>query len=503
MTCALALMLLQLTIGGQQGSASPGSAPPAAVVEEETINGEKLSSLVAALGNKEFRDQRLHAMELIARYAKRPKEHIPSYLEGLKDPDELVRGASARNLGTLGNRIPSLVGEFLPQLSAALEDSQQRVRFAAAHALFEIGAAARSELPALRKHYENDKSPLVRQAALSAMVAVSEGSDDYSDMLLMAVHQDEFPIDAKWLRELVLAGAQSEQAVAALHKALRYEEDYAGPGGIRHTAAASLGHMGSAAQVAIPDLFEILKEPIQYRELDAPRVPGEPKRQIKATKEPTDFWLRLTAAWAITRIDAESTPKLFELLQQQFSAANPDLRLSSTIIACRLSPLASAKETAAQIAILTRDPDPNVRTIARLAELRFADPSSKSYEGLPLAELPLPHDHEPTSDTELRQARLRSRLDEIKNLCVLGDAVALARSIMLPTKFEKALIQGNLFSQMARDGKRKCESLTKSLEEIQHSNIQITDRLAFVPTAASSKPLRFYWFAGDWYLLDN
>ena len=87
-----------------------------------------------------------------------------------------------------------------------------------------------------------------------------------------------------------------------------------------------------------------------------------------------------------------------------------------------------------------------------------------------------------------------------KRLCDVGDSVAVARSMLLPTQFEKALIQGDLKSQMARDGKRKFEPFKKALEQVQYDKVQITDRVAIVPSSGMPKPLRFYWFSGDWFL---
>ena len=75
--------------------------------EEESINGVPLSGIVASLKNKEFRNQRLDALPTIALWAKSPKEHLPVYLEALRDPDEVVRATAAQTLGFLGERLPS------------------------------------------------------------------------------------------------------------------------------------------------------------------------------------------------------------------------------------------------------------------------------------------------------------------------------------------------------------------------------------------------------------
>src|SRR5690349_18405639 len=95
-------------------------SPLCAQADEEMINGAPLSSYVDSLGKKEFRDQRLRAMQAIATYAKSPQKHIPAFIEALQDPDEFVRIAAAQTLGHMGKRLPSLTGDFLPKLGAAL-----------------------------------------------------------------------------------------------------------------------------------------------------------------------------------------------------------------------------------------------------------------------------------------------------------------------------------------------------------------------------------------------
>jgi HEAT repeat protein len=470
--------------------------------QEETIHGVPLSAYAASMEKKQFRDQRLRAMTTIARYAKSPGQHIPLYLDALEDPDETVRATAAQSLGEMGGRLPSLAGKLLPQLSVAFEDPQQRVRAAVALAFRSLGPAARSQLANLRRHYDQDKSRGVREYSLAAMVAVTEGADDHLDMLVLALNQDEFPISTEWLRDTALIASESEQAVAAVRRALHRGSGDEGVSStlIRERAVSALGHMGPVAKAATADLFEMLKEPIEYKEVYARRRRGEPLPRTAVEKEPAVCHLRLILAWAITRIDNESVPKLFSLVKEQLADANADMRLSSTIIVSRLSHLPEAQVVAETVAQLAEDDSPDVRILARLASLRLADPAAKGQNESRFSDMPLPRDITPPPDVESMQASLKSKIGELIGLCDVDDKAILMRSLMLPSRWEEALIQGDVRREMVEDGDNTARYMKSLFEGVQYDKIRIADRLATVPTAARPNPLHFFWFDGNWYL---
>ena len=480
------------------------SATCCAQAEEESINGVPLSSYVASLGKKEFRDQRLQAMQTIARWAKSPQKYIPTYIEALQDPDEIVRTSAAQSLGHLGQRLPSLVGDFLPKLSAALRDSQQQVRGTAAYALSEIGPAARGELPALTKAFGEDQSATVRELALVAIVSVTAGSDDHLPALLTAVEREKSPYYPDWLDALGKVGNKSPEAMAALHKALRSKDKTLEEGsrGIRQIAAMRLGHMGELARAAVPDLLKILHEPMIYRDVIEPRSPGDPGPPRVVAKEPTNIRLRLIVAWAVSRIEPESAAKVFDVVTTQLGDANADMRMSSAIIVSRLAYLPDSERASAAIKRLKDDADSGVRTMARLAALRLVDSDFQGRDESYLSALPLPNDGEKTPDPAQMRATLEAKLKKLQSLDEVQDVEALMREIVLPTEFEKAVIQGDWRTQMAHKGQRKWEALKKMFAEVQLDKIELTDRLAVVPSAATPRPLRFRWFSGDWYLSD-
>jgi HEAT repeat protein len=90
---------------------------------------------------------------------------IPEVVEGLSDPDEIVRLRAVEVLAQLGpDAAPAI-----PALAAALEDSEAIVRERAAAALGAIGPSAATASLALVRRVENDVDQRVRRACLEAL----------------------------------------------------------------------------------------------------------------------------------------------------------------------------------------------------------------------------------------------------------------------------------------------------------------------------------------------
>lgn len=498
------ISLVACVVFGQTEIVGPTNVPATAAADEEKINGVPLSALEASLTNKEFRHQRLRAMEDIGWFAPKPTKFVPIVCEALKDSDPVVRSTAARSLGRIGKRLPSLVDEFLNSLQETLNDPQHEVRAQVALALGDLGPPARPLLLELRKHYADDKSPHVRECVLGALVNVTQGSDDQLETLILAVNQVDFRVQSEWLRDLAVVGRDSRDAVKAIQGCLTRQGDpqifihnY-----MRQQAAAALAGMGPIAKDAVGDLFIILREQLAYEDVyEAKAEDAAARQRVVVARQPTTFLLRMTAAAAITQINPFSQDALFDLLIHQLENDDPDLRLSVAIIVSRLAHLKAAQRASKAIQKHVDDDDPNVRVIARLAMLRLDDPDVQSDDNLRLTTFPLPADKRTPPDPDELKRLLIEKVNVSIKLTDGDDVEALFRHFMLPNQYEKALLQGDLRRQIVEKGRRMKQQFRQPLEIVKENEIQIDGRTAIAPTAADTKePIRWYWFDGRWYL---
>jgi HEAT repeat protein len=139
---------------------------------------------------------------------KSPEDRVPDLIADLRSTDTQVSGKASGELIHLGE-------PAVPALAVALQDSEPRIRLAAASTLWGMGPRSRAAVPALG-------------GALS---------DPQVDIRLAAA------------MALESAGAEAREAVPALAAALRD-----GDGNVRLWAAKALGAVGPAAKSAVPAL---------------------------------------------------------------------------------------------------------------------------------------------------------------------------------------------------------------------------------------------------------
>jgi HEAT repeat protein len=153
---------------------------------------------------------------------------VPIFLEGLRNPDQAVRGAAVQALG----RTPSSDPAILPALVGALEDPAESVREAAVDAIGMRGPSALPD-PSTLRSLSTSPARTVRHA-----VALSLGrlGDPRAVPILIALVADG---EARVRREAAWAigrvGDEGQRAVGALGRALSD-----GDSGVRYWAACSL-----------------------------------------------------------------------------------------------------------------------------------------------------------------------------------------------------------------------------------------------------------------------
>jgi len=159
---------------------------------------------------------RPRALEVLAAMGGGAAAALPEIEAALDDPDAKVRGEAAFALGSLGPDAAALV----PKLAGLLaEDEAPEVRYTAAYALGRVGAAA--------------------APAFDQLVTLTTSADDLLATVAVWAALKIRPDD----RELFA------QAVPLLERALDSEREM-----VRLEAAVSLGEIGAAAAAAVPAL---------------------------------------------------------------------------------------------------------------------------------------------------------------------------------------------------------------------------------------------------------
>jgi len=475
---------------------------PVMAEDVEKINGVAVAAYERMLKNTTHRSNRLRALETLARYSKHPARYAATYKDAARDPDELVRVGAVRGIGEICKRFPSLVGEFRETVHRAIDDPQWRVRAAAMLALRDVGNAGRGLLDDVRRRLAEDSSALVRQYAMSAVVAITQGSDDHHEALLAAINQRDFVVDTELVRKLPSVDRNSPKTIAALRGMLHYrwpELTESSHVHLQSTAVFGLGTIGPPAQAAVEDLLKLISAPIRYEKVysSQPRTTGQPALTPKLVgRDPIDFWVRVRACWAITNIDSGSTPQVVDVVREQLQSHDRDQRLCAAIIVHRLAHLDIVRTTLPLIEALENDQDARVKAIARIAHLRLKDDETDEQIPSMFTSLRLRTGDRAPPDEEVMRAGLAAKLEQISSALESVDAEATWVALLLPNKLERALLQGDLQSQF----ERKKQSFKAIFRQVQIEKIDPVARTGIVAGGKHGGKLRFYWYDGDWYL---
>jgi HEAT repeat protein len=284
-------------------------------------------------------------------------EVVPVLAAALADRDPLVRAEAAGDLEQLG----PLARPALPGLRATLNDPDPYVRVYAAEALARIDRDGRRAVPAIGEGLR-DRDAHVRAAAAGALAALGPPAEDAGPELRAVLGRDpeaEVRRAAAFALGEVMAQAhdrrQVEEAVAALARSVREDQD----SNVSYWAARALLRFGAGARGAVPVLLAALRDrrprvaetaadglarlgpdvvpdlgdALLDRKCQARRPAAQylgdlgPEARaafpaLVRTLRDEDVWLRLGAASALVRIDADAgaaaaVPALAEIVDSK------------------------------------------------------------------------------------------------------------------------------------------------------------------------------------------
>jgi HEAT repeat protein len=178
----------------------------------------------------------------------------------LKDPDPQIRLRAVTSLGAIGAEAHATLPALRSALkSAALKDGDETVRTAAVHGVIQIGPQASSQVAALIEALQ-DEIDAVRFHAALALGDCGAAAQPATANLVHCVLWDKDPAVrveaavALWKVD----NSHSPIAIPALIEALSSDNEL-----ICWIAADCLGRMGPAAREAVPALQKALQRPFQ------------------------------------------------------------------------------------------------------------------------------------------------------------------------------------------------------------------------------------------------
>lgn len=276
---------------------------------KKAVHPEVLASL------KEYLDNRLETSK------EQLKQNLPQLMAALNHADPNVRAAAANAVGSLGSEAKPAVG----QLTQMLRDPDKNVRGKAARALAETGPEA---VPSLVTALKDDEA---RPYAAAALAEVRPVPQDAVGALIDNLREPEPEQRAAVQTALISIGAP---AVPPLIHSLRDKDR-------RNSAALTLGRIGKAAEPALPDLLEGLKDPDATFRISSHQAlvhmgPSAVPKLAQALKDPSDrVWYSAVLALAKIGPAARSAvPALVEAMK----AENKGLRILALNALIRIEP---------------------------------------------------------------------------------------------------------------------------------------------------------------------
>lgn len=245
--------------------------------EDAPLNPKLVRQAVEMLKSKDVQERRMGAFTL-ARAGAGSADALTELSKALSDTDDIVRFHSVQAMGKLGPKAKPALQALLQMLtegrsefsrpcavalarigkdsvdplSRALTAENPRCRSMAAISLAMIGADSASAGPALAKALSDD-SFRVRRSAAEALCYIQPRPDDVIPSLLRTLETDS-DADVCLFTALAL-GKLGPPALPVLKKSLKSEQ-----ANLRYHAARSLGFMGKEGASALKDLQEARKD---------------------------------------------------------------------------------------------------------------------------------------------------------------------------------------------------------------------------------------------------
>jgi HEAT repeat protein len=329
------------------------------------LGPEAMPVLRQALAEERGSETVVHVLGLIGPRAADAVPDLIALLQRGQTPTKL-RSEAAFALGRIGEP----VGDIVPALSVALQDSKLEVRLQAAEALGWIGPPAREAVPALVAALKDEESKVVRKACQALSFIGDEGA---VQALMTTFLSDGVEIAAAAGRALWQLGPKAEQVVPALLSAAE---------GPINKSAPARALLASFGQRVVPFLVKALGDNEAARREAAAEVLGRigpPARAdgtvvpalIAALKDKSST-VALTAAMALAQIDATRAGAAVPLLVDSLDVPGAAVALAN------IGPDARSAVPALIAALKARKQDANqesFRAGARLALARIGKPA--------------------------------------------------------------------------------------------------------------------------------
>lgn len=290
---AITVVLLLHAVITAFGAESPG--------QDQTSVGE----LSARLGAEDWRD-RLAAAKALGARGTAAAEAVQALANALEDSEGRVREAAAEALGALG--APSM-----PVLLEAVRNPKYEIRAAAAKALGRTGPGA---APALASALQDEK-PFVRQRAAEGLAQIGAAAHEVLPALIQAFERtgEEAYVRCAVADAFAAMGKHARDAEPALTQALNDPQ-----GWIRFHAVSALGQMAAGKPtLSFKPMTVALKDEEYEVRAGAAEVLGrygpEAIPYLEAILADAASDIRPMAATGLTDVGTEALPALGRALQ--------------------------------------------------------------------------------------------------------------------------------------------------------------------------------------------